>query len=92
MPKSPAIPAPKPRRVAQLLAAARTACADHGLDALFIGGGACMVIGAAQIYGPAGWITAGGLILRGCWLYAENRDPAPPAAADDDFDDDADDD
>jgi hypothetical protein len=82
--------APKPRLLAQLLAAARTACAEHGLDALFIGGGACVVVGAAQIYGPAGWIVAGGLILRGCWLYAEGREPSP--GGDGDIDDDPDED
>lgn len=32
-----------------------------------VAGAACLTVGAAVIYPPAGWITAGALILAASW-------------------------
>lgn len=43
------------------------------IDAIGIGGVACIAIGCAWIYPPLGLISLGGLLLVGAYLGAQRR-------------------
>lgn len=47
-------------------------------DLAGLGGGALIVLGAWDIYRPAGEIVAGVLLLAGVSLYARGGTPPPP--------------